>query len=184
MNVGRYRAEGVDVTVSSLFSLGNAGFLTTDLVGTRTLGRGMKTPLFDIECVGYFGEACGQPNATWRHRLRTTWETNVGVTVSLAWRRIGSVDNDDGSPNPDIEDPEAMELWEINGSHRIPAYDWFDLALSTDLAEGVRLTFGVNNIFDEEPPLLPSFADYAVIGLYANYDPLGRFIFTNVRFDF
>ena len=37
---------------------------------------------------------------------------------------------------------------------------------------------------DEEPPLLPGYADWNFIKVYANYDPLGRYIFGSFQFNF
>ena len=60
----------------------------------------------------------------------------------------------------------------------------FDLAVSYLMNSGIRLTVGVNNIFDEEPPLAPTFNDDFGINLYGNYDPLGRYLFGSVQFQF
>ena len=100
---------------------------------------------------------CGQPNSVWRHRFRATWESNFRFNLSLAWRYVGGVENDDASPNPELGDPDEMEFWRLNGSDTIPAYNWFDLAASYTFRNGVKLTLGVNNILDEEPPLLPDY---------------------------
>jgi outer membrane receptor protein involved in Fe transport len=183
-NVGSLGAEGIDLNANYLIGLGNAGFLATDLLGSYTLANNLSDPEFNYECVGYFGSQCGQPMSVWRHRLRATWETSFRLNLSLAWRYLGSVDNDDASSNPDLADPDQMETWRINGSDRIRAFNWFDFAASYTMRNGLKFTVGVNNILDEEPPLLPGLADHRAINLYANYDPLGRYIFGSVQFNF
>ena len=45
-------------------------------------------------------------------------------------------------------------------------------------------TVGINNILDKEPPLWPELADEFDVNTYATYEPLGRYIFTSMRFDF
>ena len=58
-----------------------------------------------------------------------------------------------------------MEVWRINGVDTIRAYNWFDLAASYTFRSGVKLTLGVNNILDEEPPILPYLGDEFGINL-------------------
>jgi outer membrane receptor protein involved in Fe transport len=183
-NVGLETAEGIDLNANYLIGLGTAGYLATDLMGSYMLAQNLKNPYIDFECVGYFGIQCGQPQSLWRHRLRATWESAFRLNLSLAWRYLGSAENDDGSSSPDLGDPNQMEIWRINGSDRIRAYNWFDLAASYTFRSGVKLTLGVNNILDEEPPLLPGPNDNFDINLYANYDPLGRYVFSSVQFNF
>ena len=36
----------------------------------------LTNPLIDYDCVGYYGNQCGIPDAEWRHRARVSWETN------------------------------------------------------------------------------------------------------------
>ena len=49
--------------------------------------------------------------------------------------------------------PNSCAIWEASGVATIPAYNWFDLAASYTFRNGIKLTAGVNNILDEEPPL-------------------------------
>jgi outer membrane receptor protein involved in Fe transport len=179
-------AEGVDLIAGYLVALGDAGFLPIELVGTYTLSRYTEDPLIGFDCAGYWGAWCGQANPRWRHRLRATWETAFNLDLSLAWRRVGSSQIDASSPDPDLADPDYMEIARANGIDEIPAYDWFDLAVSYSFNDAVRVTLGINNILDEEPPLLPGWADSTGtwFNLYGNYDPLGRYIFANVQLNF
>ena len=185
-NIGVLTAEGVDLNVNYLIGLGSAGYITTDLVGTYILAQRLADPSYDYDCVGYYGPVCGQPSSKWRHRLRATWETNFNTTFSLTWRRIGSAEIDLSSSNPDLADPGWMDTARANGIDKTGAYDWFDLAASYTWRSGIQLTLGVRNILDEEPPLMPGLANWTGTGfnLYANYDPLGRHIFTSLKFNF
>ena len=155
-----------------------------DIMGSYLLTQNFSNPLVDYDCVGYFGFQCGTPQADWRHRFRATWETNFRLNLSLAWRYVGEVQVDDASPDSDIGDPGAMENWRINGIDKISAFNWFDLAASYTFRNGIKLTLGVNNILDEEPPLAPTFNDDNNFNMYANYDPLGRYVFSSVQFNF
>jgi outer membrane receptor protein involved in Fe transport len=118
--------------------------------------------------------------------LRATWETNFDLNLSLTWRRTGAAEIDAASTDPDLADPEWLEEARVNGIDTTRAYDWFDFAVSYTWKTGIQATLGVNNIFDEEPPLMPWFSNYmgTSFNLYGNYDPLGRRIFASLQFAF
>jgi iron complex outermembrane receptor protein len=185
-NVGLKSTEGVDLNLSYLIGLGDAGYLNTGLVGTYLLSLRSANPSYDFDCAGYYGDLCGQPSARWRHRLRATWETNFDLSLSLMWRRIGAAEIDAASTDPDLADPEWLEVAGVNGIDTTRAYDWFDFAVSYTWRKGIQVTLGVNNIFDEEPPLMPFYSSSigTSFNLYANYDPLGRHIFASLQFAF
>ncbi len=183
-NIGSLKGSGIDLSASYTTQLGEHGFLSADIVGTYMLEDRFTNPLTDYDCVGYFGFQCGQPDAEWRHRARVTWETTFKTTFSLAWRHIGSAKIDDASPDSDIGDPDAMEIWRINDVASVPSYDWFDLSGTYNFSDGIQLTIGINNILDEEPPLFPDLADDGGVNTYGVYDPLGRFVHTSLRFEF
>ncbi len=183
-NIGQLHAEGVDLNFTHVLTLGQKGYLPIDFQGTYTLTDTFTNPLVSYDCVGFFGFQCGQATPEWRHRLRATWETKANFNVSLGWRYIGEVDVDDASSNPDIGDPEAMAEWRLNGIDKIKAYNWFDLAASYAFKNGTQLTVGINNIFDDEPPLAPTFNDDFGVNLYSVYDPLGRYAFTSFEYRF
>ena len=63
----------------------------------------------------------------------------------------------------------------------MPAYNWFDLSASYVMNNGLRFTIGVNNITDEAPPLAPDHNDQ---DLHETYDPLGRYLFGSITFQF
>lgn len=183
-NIGQLYGEGVDLNLSYMFGVGDAGFLSADLTGTYMMANRFANPLTDYDCVGYYGFQCGQPNAEWRHRARLTWDTNFKATFSLAWRYIGAVEIDDASPDSDLANPANMELWQINGVDKTSAFTYLDLSATYNFSDSVQLTVGCNNILDKEPPLWPDLADDTGINTYATYDPLGRYVHSSIRFNF
>jgi len=183
-NIGKLESEGFDLNANYLVGMGKAGYMAMDLMGSYMTKSNFSNPLQDFDCVGYFGFQCNQPTPKWRHRFRATWETNFRLNVSLAWRYFGQVDNDDYSPNEQLANPGNWDLWETNGIDKIDAYNWFDLAASYTFRNGIKLTLGVNNILDEEPPLAPDHADDNNINMYGFYDPLGRYVFSSLQFNF
>ena len=183
-NIGQRQAEGVDLNFNYLLGLGNSGYLAMDLMGSYVLKNQFSNPLVDYDCAGYFGFQCMQPIPDWRHRFRATWETNFRLNVSLAWRYVGEVINDDFSDDSDLANPGNHELWIVNDIDKIDAYNYFDLAASYTLRNGLKFTIGVNNVLDEEPPLAPALADDNNINMYGIYDPAGRYLFGSLQFNF
>ncbi len=184
-NIGDRHAEGVDLNFNYLVGLGNSGYLAMDLMGSYLFKNVYSDPLVEYDCAGYFGFQCFQPIPEWRHRFRATWETNFRLNVSLSWRYVGEVWEDDFSPDPDLRNEGNHELWEVNDIDKIDAYNYFDLAASYTLRNGLKFTLGINNILDEEPPLAPGdHADDTNINMYGVYDPAGRYIFGSVQFNF
>jgi outer membrane receptor protein involved in Fe transport len=66
----------------------------------------------------------------------------------------------------------------------LDAFNYFDLAASYTLRSGLKFTLGVNNIFDEEPPLGADMADDPNLNMYSVYDCCGRYIFGSFQFNF
>lgn len=185
-NIGRSTVRGVDVSASYPLGLGRGGFLSLSLLGTYSLEYSLSNRLFFYDCVGYYGVQCGQPAPRWRHRVRVSWQTKFKTTISLGWRFIGSTEIDDASPNPDLGDPDLMESWRINGVDVLPACHYLDLAATYSFRKGLQLTFGINNLLDEDPPLA-SWGPWGMAdgnGFMGMYDPLGRTVYANLRFDF
>ncbi len=184
-NLGTLYAEGIDLSYGWLIGIGNAGYLNTSLLGSYMMTNRFANPLIDYDCVGYYGNQCGIPNSEWRHRARVSWETTFDWVFSLGWRYNGKVLIDDASPNPALGDPGAIELWKINGAYENPAYNYFDLAATWTVSKTTKVIVGLNNIFDEEPPLGPGLTgnDYGP-GWYGFYDPYGRTIHASMQFTF
>ncbi len=184
-NIGKLSSEGIDVNASYSRALGGAGLFTFNIIGTYLLHQKIDTGLYAYDCVGYFGNQCGVPTPTWRHFARVSWESTFGTTLTLGWRTIGAVTNDDGSPNPAIGDPGNIDLLKANDIYQIAAHHYLDFGVTYRLRKGVQLLVGVNNILDKEPPLGAGMSpnDYGP-GFYGTYDPLGRYVHTSVQFTF
>jgi len=182
-NIGTRSVEGVDANFSYLLPAGKSLF-SFNLIGSYLRKQEIDTGLFTYDCMGFFGNQCGIPSPRWRHLSRIGWESG-DLSVSLGWRYIHSVTNDDGSPNPALSDPRNIPLLKKNSIYRIPTYNYIDLAATYKLAPGIRILFGINNIADKEPPLAPDMTDndYGP-GFYGTYDPYGRYIHSALQFTF
>lgn len=169
--------KGVDVQVSSTFPIGTYGKISNDFLGTYLVENGAQdSPILKKhDNAGYFGIPVYAAQPRWRHNLRTTWNTPwMGSVISLNWRFIGGTSLGANSSDPDINQGQPRRTLFT----RLKAYNYFDLSGSVKLRENVTLRLSVNNIFDKNPPLVPSTYvegnnnhPNTYTGLY---DPLGR----------
>jgi len=181
-NTGSLETRGVDVVAGYTVDLGELGAdgmgsLDFNLVGTyldalvfNNLGEAPK------DCAGTYAGGCSSifqtPNPEWRHSFRTTWHTPwQDISLSGSWRYFSSVDLFGGGA-------------EINQT--LDEQHYFDLAGVWQVRENARINLGVNNIFDNDPPLS------SVVGSGAGngntfpqvYDTLGRYVFAGATVDF
>ena len=83
--------------------------------------------------------------------------------MSTLWRHFGDIDSNTDQ-NKDI------------GSR-----DYIDLSLTWDVTDKSRLRLGINNLLDEEPPVLAGFAGNTHTGIY---DSLGQYWFAGLTVNF
>ena len=147
------------------------------------------TPSFN--CVGFFAADCGNPNFEYRHNLQASWQTPWDVRATGVWRytssvdQVASVDNgfDGTGAITSLIDTGAVEI-----DDAIEATNYFDVAAFWDVFDNVTLRTGVNNVFDNDPPIVTTFgttgANIEANTIAGVFDAGGRFIFfgANVRF--
>lgn len=184
INIGGLKTSGVDVNANYAFpldriGLGQLGRLSFNYVATFLNELEVDTGTGIVnECTGFFGGACGPdergtPNPEYRHRARATLQTPIDLDLNVTWRYIGEV-----------------ELFNATQLNRIDRFfeeqNYFDVAASYRLMDRASFRIGVNNIFDEDPPLSNSVgAGFGNGNTYPQvYDALGRYIFTGVTLDF
>ncbi|WP_158608466.1 TonB-dependent receptor domain-containing protein [Stagnimonas aquatica] len=171
---GDYRIKATDL------GLGPVGTFVVDYVGTLNTQQKVSPIPGDeslaYNCVGKYGPQCGAPVSQWRHKLRGSWQMPwYDSAVSLAWRYIGEVEAD-GSGLNNLRDD------------KLSGQSYFDLFGSIRLAKKYTVRAGIQNVLDNEPPLVGSGATTSVVGsgnTYPQvYDSMGRFLFTSVTLDF
>ncbi|WP_298019405.1 TonB-dependent receptor, partial [uncultured Parasphingopyxis sp.] len=181
-NIGGLRTDGIDISAGYRFPVWN-GSLFANIVGTYTFENAFQsTPTANfIDCVGLYGNTCGTPQPDWRHRLSVGYTADSGWGLTLRWRHFGSVDVDASSSQPDLNDP--TQLGTVDDT--IDSYDWFDISASYDITDNLRLSAGVNNVFDREPPTIGgSFGPSNGNTFPGVYDPVGRYIYFGGRIQF
>ena len=181
-NLAYLQAEGVEVGASAGVDLGVFMGQPSELnfglnVNYYLANESQSDPTLSvIDCLGYYGTDCGNPTPEWRFNQRGTWAIGP-VQLSYMWRYLG-----ESSIEPD----------QIAGTfaafRSIDAYNYFDLTATYDVTDSARLTVGVENVFDKEPPVLGNeAADTGSNGgntLPSYYDTLGRIysVSLNMRF--
>jgi iron complex outermembrane recepter protein len=180
-NIGGMETTGIDINASYRLDLDELGLdgsggLSASLIGTYleelVVNPGAGADPFD--CKGFYGGPCGNvlgngPTPEWRHRFRTTWQTPWDADLSVTWRHIGEVEI-------------------ITGGNRIDRFfdaeDYFDLAATVSLPLNSRLRLGVNNVFDNDPPISASVGTTGNGNTYPQtYDANGRWVFMGISVD-
>ena len=197
-NIGSLRTTGYEFNGSYSqpmpWQLGNlsASFVGTLLKKYRT-DNGL-TSVYD--CVGYYGQTCSgasiassAPLPKWRHKLRLTLQTPVGIGISGQWRHLSSVKEDFLNP---ISPPGGLGYSNLS---TFKAQNYFDLAMTYTLGNHFNFRVGVNNIFDRNPPLTnngssqqgqsPCPTGPCNGNTYpGTYDALGRLLYAGVTLNF
>jgi outer membrane receptor protein involved in Fe transport len=183
-NLGGYNTTGFDLALNYVHGMGRWGSLNLNGVGT-VLKKWEFEPIKGggkFDCQGLYGSNCGQPNPTWRHKLRATWTTPWSVELAATHRFISSVQIETLSSNPLLTGGTAAT------DRKLGARSYFDLAAVWTIDKTFALRGGVNNIFDRDPPIVSNNA----VGVGAGngntfpgvYDTLGRLVFMNLTAKF
>lgn len=103
-NIASALVSGIDLQLNYKHSMpGNAGSMLWALNGsyflhdttTSLLGGG------SFDCAGLYGAtSCTAPTPRYRQNLRATWQSPWDTEVSVTWRFIGKVGNDNNDPQP------------------------------------------------------------------------------------
>jgi len=201
-NTGGLEVEGIDVEANYRFDFGDFG-VTSALANYGGLSFTFQGTFLDhylittlpgdepFDCAGLYGSVCtgsavptGAPMPEWRHKARMTWRSPWDFDLSTTWRHLDSV----------TVDSEFSGASHANGPDaKLASRDYFDVAATWSVRDNVTVRFGVNNVFDKEPPLASS-GGGAVNNCPSGpcsgntypqtYDALGRYLFFGVRADF
>ncbi len=168
-NVASLVVEGVDILADYDFELGalpgqfNIGYNGSITSENTLVPFDGGTPL---TCAGEFGADCDDPIPEYKHRVTTRWMDGA-FTAQVLWRYIGAVDDDGG-------------LGFTPAVAEVDAFNYFDASGSYQLNDSVRLTVGIDNLFDEKPPIMGDNQEQA--NTYpATYDVFGRTYWANIR---
>jgi outer membrane receptor protein involved in Fe transport len=174
----KYRqVEGLEINVDFSFDLGEMGELSFNANINKYLTHKQQSSDQSgiIDCEGRFGTTCS-PTSDLRWVQRTTWHWN-DLTVSALWRHMSAVD----IQTDQIDDT-------FDAFEKIDSYDYIDLFASYYIGDNTKLTFGVDNVFDKDAPVLGGeVGDTAYNSgntFPSTYDNLGRIYKVGVKFTF
>jgi outer membrane receptor protein involved in Fe transport len=193
-NIAKLETDGVDFVANYRQQLptGWGGF------GVEFNGTYLMNLKFDsgvglgpYNCKGLYGPVCNNaiainPLPKWKHILRGIWNTPWNVDLAATWRHVDSVTLDAFESNTQLNNPSLQ----APNEQKLGQRDWLDLALSWYITRQFTLWAGVNNVFDRDPPLVPT---QDGIGPTASnngntfpqfYDSLGRRFFISLTAKF
>jgi outer membrane receptor protein involved in Fe transport len=183
-NLSKWKTSGFDVSGDYNTKLQDGwGSLNVNFIGTY-LKEFKQEPIpgqGEYDCAGLYGSGvCGTPLPEWRHKARFTWTTPWSVDVALTWRYIAEVKFERTSSNPLLSGPYNSV------DEKLKAQNYIDLAGSWNITKNLTLRGGINNLFDESPPLSSQVgAGFGNGNTYPQvYDALGRRIFASLTAKF
>jgi outer membrane receptor protein involved in Fe transport len=179
-NIAGGLTSGIDLQTNYKMHMpGHAGSLVWSINGAYLL-HGVTQPLAggpQYDCAGLFGLTCQTVNPRWRHNLRATWESPWNADLSLNWRFIGKVGNDNNDPQPQLYKVAYSGGFDFD-LKQIPNISYIDLIGVWHGSKGVDVRGGVSNLFDRNPPLVPvTIQPGGAPNTYGTYDALGRQLF-------
>ena len=171
-NLGEQTWEGVDLAASYVLEALGGSFRTT-LVGTYMLTKETQPLPGDdsatYDCVGIASTDCFA-SPEWRHTLGIGYDSNEWWSVGARWRYLGSVDYEGTD--------------DLIAAKNLSSQSYFDVNATFRFLENSDLVLGVNNVLDEEPPLVGGTLSTNANTYAGFYDTLGMFLFANVTFRF
>ena len=157
LNTAKMTNAGIDLNVAYSHRLFDLGGLSHSFIGTHMLKAEVDNGLSEkYDCVGYYGPVCSSgvvaasaPIPKWRHKMRTTWTSEFGLGLSLQWRHIGKVKAETLQNNETVGG-----AFNFDPGLHIKAQNYLDVAATYTLWDRVNLRAGVNNLTDNDPPLV------------------------------
>jgi len=176
LNGGKNTWEGVDVAGSwGVDVLG--GSLNVSLIGTYMLTKEVEIPGADTyDCVGLISSRC-YPSPEWRHTATASYDSNGFWAASIRWRHFGGVDYDGGLTNGRSEGIDTIAQDESDGGE-----NYLDLNATIRFLGDSEILVGINNVLDEEPPLVGGSLSSNANATAGFYDTLGQYLFAQVTF--
>jgi outer membrane receptor protein involved in Fe transport len=178
-NVGLLETSGMDIQVDYNMPLFDTGRLSFFYLGTL-LEEFRNTTVAAFPARVLIGEGTfGQP--IYRHTTRLTYSDGP-AQVSLRWRFDGKTQSSRIN-NVFQGDTRVGTNPALITRPYLGAISYFDLTFSYDVTENFQFTAGVNNLLDEQPPVLGTDAEQANT-LPSFYDVLGRDYFVSAKLTF
>jgi outer membrane receptor protein involved in Fe transport len=172
VNLEGFEVSGVDFQADWSVEAG-PGTLGLNVLGSW-LDTFVTVPppgLPEVDEVGLVGGFIGAAYPEWKWNVNVRYEWQA-LTLGAAWRYV------DAMLDRDVGD--------FDWNYRIPSQDYLDLfaayAFDAGALEGLTLRGGVENVSNDDPPLLPTPVQANTDA--SQYDVLGRRFFLNLTYRF
>ncbi len=170
INLGQRHWEGIDAAWAYTMD-GLGGTWRFDLIGTYMLTK-EETPIPTIpssafDCVDRINVQCF-PTPEWRHTATATYDSNEWWAVTGRWRYYKDVFYDGGV--------------DTIANDNIGNEQYLDVSAIFRFMDTHDLVVGVNNVFDQEAPLVGGSLATNANAIAGFWDTLGRYMFANVTF--
>jgi iron complex outermembrane receptor protein len=189
-NIGRLATVGVDLGArygwDVEFGMDGASRFDVGVQWTYT-DKFTITPLQDLpgnrnRCLGAYGNVCGEPIPRNKGVTRLTWSTGP-LGVSLRHRFIDSVTTDRYVLPKTAGLYPPQSVLDTYSNPTFPEMNYLDLSFTYDFGEKAEVYAGVNNVLDEDPPIVAGFGGYGNT-FPATYDYAGMTVFMGVNVSF
>jgi iron complex outermembrane receptor protein len=171
INLGKTKIEGLDIEGHYRAPIQSWGRLSFDLSGTYYTK-------YDVQ----------QPDGSYAGQVGTAYQTVV-TGVIPRWKQYASMTWDQGPWSATLANTYQTSYTEqqtdLDGNLRtVGALSLWDLQGSYTGFKNVKLTLGVKNLFDTNPPVSNQQSTFIVGFDPTYYDPRGRFVYGSVTYTF
>jgi iron complex outermembrane recepter protein len=145
LNNGRFETDGIDMAIDWAFDLGPGRASVTSFISYLLSLKSTELPNDPlVEFTGTLGPTQNELNAgAYDWKMLNTVGYSLGKwTAALQWQHLPSIDSITAATNPATT---------IAGAG---SYDLFNLTGSFAFTENAVIRFGIDNVFDEAPPIL------------------------------
>jgi iron complex outermembrane recepter protein len=176
-NLAFRRAEGLEISANTGWDLGRWGMIDASVNANYYLTNELQSAPFSpvVDCNGFYGTTC-DPVPQLRIAQRTSWSLG-NVELSYLWRHLSGVE---------AQTTEAANLFPA--FREIDAYNYIDITGAYTVNDHVRFIATVDNIFDEDPPIIGNDTGTTAFNsgnTYPSlYDVLGRVYTVGVTVNF
>ncbi|WP_158965378.1 TonB-dependent receptor domain-containing protein [Paraglaciecola sp. L3A3] len=179
MNLNQRKSSGVDYTAQYItdgeYGKFTYNFSAAHLKGVESFPGNESQVLINaglpVSSLGQLVGVNGRPE--WKANASVKW--NIGNwTSALFWEYVGDFEESSAKTTIDGVD----QRWKIDAWQQVNTY--ISHKFKKDALQGLRVTFGVKNLFDKYPPLADeSFGTFGRV-----HSISGRYVYTKLTYDF
>jgi iron complex outermembrane receptor protein len=179
-NIGQVINRGIDWELEGRTALGDLGRLTTSVSGTYMIKSSYTRPGTTddfTDSMGHYGENAA---VTFRNLAQTTFKLDTGAFTNQMMVRFRSGYKDINQLVRDVATNTNVRV-----ALDVPRYITFDYQGTWKYSKALDLRVGVNNLFNEEPPLTLRDSSGHQVGYDPRYaSPLMRTVYVMGSYNF